>query len=90
MSVKTATDIKQHLDLLQQEKVLAMDTALRNLISLGVPLPHAVAMTSTLPCDLLGLTDRGRLEAGAVADIAVLDPDTLAIEQVWIAGQQVR
>jgi len=30
MSVKTATDIKQHLDLLQHEKVLALDTALRN------------------------------------------------------------
>ena len=30
MSVKTATDIKQHLALLQHEKVLALDTALRN------------------------------------------------------------
>ena len=30
MSVKTATDIKNHLDLLQQEKVLALDTALRD------------------------------------------------------------
>jgi hypothetical protein len=30
MSVKTATDIKHHLDLLEHEKVLALDTALRN------------------------------------------------------------
>jgi hypothetical protein len=30
MSVKTATDIKQHLALLEHEKVLALDTALRN------------------------------------------------------------
>ena len=30
MSVKTATDIKQHLDLLEHEKVLALDTALRH------------------------------------------------------------
>jgi hypothetical protein len=30
MSVKTATDIKQHLALLEQEKVLALDTALRD------------------------------------------------------------
>ena len=30
MSVKTATDIKQHLQLLQHEKVLALDTALRD------------------------------------------------------------
>jgi hypothetical protein len=30
MSVKTATDIKQHLALLEHEKVLALDTALRH------------------------------------------------------------
>ena len=30
MSVKTATDIKQHLALLEHEKVLALDTALRD------------------------------------------------------------
>ena len=30
MSVKNATDIKQHLALLEHEKVLALDTALRN------------------------------------------------------------
>jgi septum formation topological specificity factor MinE len=30
MPVKTATDIKQHLALLEQERVLALDTALRN------------------------------------------------------------
>ncbi|MEA2256437.1 MAG: hypothetical protein QOG35_2482 [Solirubrobacteraceae bacterium] len=30
MPVKTATDIKQHLDLLRHERVLALDTALRH------------------------------------------------------------
>jgi hypothetical protein len=30
MSVQSATDIKQHLDLLEHEKVLALDTALRD------------------------------------------------------------
>ena len=30
MSVKTATDIKQHLALLEHERVLALDTALRD------------------------------------------------------------
>jgi hypothetical protein len=30
MSVKNATDIKQHLDLLRHERVLALDTALRH------------------------------------------------------------
>jgi len=30
MTVKTATDIRQHLELLQTERALAMDTALRH------------------------------------------------------------
>ena len=30
MTVKTASDIKQHLDLLQHERVLALETGLRN------------------------------------------------------------
>ena len=30
MTVKTASDIKQHLDLLQHERVLALETALRD------------------------------------------------------------
>ena len=30
MTVKTASDIKQHLDLLQHERELALGTALRN------------------------------------------------------------
>ena len=30
MTVKTASDIKQHLDLLQHERVLALETSLRD------------------------------------------------------------
>ena len=37
-------------------------------------LPEAVRRITALPADRLGLRDRGRLRAGAVADITVFDP----------------
>lgn len=41
-----------------------------------VTLVHAVRSASGLPADILGLTDRGYLKPGLVADIAVFDPQT--------------
>ncbi|MGW7680958.1 N-acetylglucosamine-6-phosphate deacetylase [Kribbella sp. NPDC054772] len=38
----------------------------------GLPLETAVTMATTTPADLLGLTDRGRLEVGARADLVQL------------------
>src|SRR3954449_299706 len=42
-----------------------------------VSLPDAVRRLSSLPADNFGLVDRGRLEPGRFADIAVFDPDTV-------------
>ena len=39
-----------------------------------LPLHTAIYKASRLPADRLGLVDRGRIEAGAMADIAVFDP----------------
>lgn len=38
----------------------------------------AVRKLATLPADNLSLKDRGRLKAGAFADVVVFDPDTIA------------
>jgi N-acyl-D-amino-acid deacylase len=40
-------------------------------------LPEAVRKMTSLPASILGLTDRGKLEAGAAADVAIFDPATV-------------
>ena len=70
--------------------VIALDTAVRNLVAEGVPLPAAVAAASTNPAALLGETDRGRLEVGLRAHIVELGED-LRVQRVtrgrgWIGG----
>ena len=67
---------------------LTMDQALRNLVALGLPLVEASRRTSTLAAEHLGLSDRGRLEAGAWADVVVLDR-ALTLQQVWVEGEAV-
>jgi len=42
-----------------------------------VPIEDAVRRMSSLPADNVGLVDRGRLVAGAFADVAVFDPDRI-------------
>lgn len=65
---------------------LTMDLALRNLVQIGLPLAEAAARVSTVAADYLGLQDRGRLAAGALADIVQLDPD-LNVRQVFVEGE---
>jgi N-acetylglucosamine-6-phosphate deacetylase len=66
---------------------LTMDQALRNLVGLGLPLEQASARTSRYAAQYLGLQDRGRLAAGAWADLVQLHPQTLQLQQVWVEGE---
>ena len=67
---------------------LTMDQALRNLVSMGLPLAEASHRTATLAAEHLGVQDRGRLAAGNWADMVVLDAQ-LAVQQVWVEGRAV-
>ena len=67
---------------------LTLDQALRNLVSLGVPLDDAARRVSTHAADYLGLSDRGRIARGAFADLAVLSP-TLELEAVYVEGEAI-
>ena len=65
--------------------------------------PMAIHKMTRMPADRIGLHDRGRIEVGAVADIAVLDPKRVidratfenphqfseGVQHVFINGQAV-
>jgi N-acetylglucosamine-6-phosphate deacetylase len=53
--------------------VIALDTAVRNLVDQGTALPVAVAAAAANPAALLGETDRGRIEVGRRAHLVELD-----------------
>jgi N-acetylglucosamine-6-phosphate deacetylase len=65
--------------------VIALDTAVRNLVGTGISLPAAVAAGSRNPLALLGVTDRGRIEVGQRADLVELD-DARRVRRVMRAG----
>ncbi len=67
---------------------LTMDQALRNLVGLGLSLAEASRRTATLAAEHLGLADRGRLAAGAWADIVVLDA-SLQVTGVIVEGESI-
>ena len=67
---------------------LTMDQALRNLVSLGLDLADASNRVSRYPADYLGLTDRGRLQTAAWADLVVLDPQ-LRVQRVFVEGDEI-
>jgi N-acetylglucosamine-6-phosphate deacetylase len=65
--------------------VIALDTAVRNVVRNGASLPDAVAAASCNPLAMLGITDRGRIATGQRADLVELDDD-LAVRRVMRAG----
>jgi N-acetylglucosamine-6-phosphate deacetylase len=85
--VHVADDAVRSADGTLVGSTLSMDRAVRNVVDLGVPVERAVEMAATIPAAALGLTDRGRLVPGARADLVALDPDTLAVRAVWLAGE---
>ncbi|HEV8403149.1 MAG TPA: N-acetylglucosamine-6-phosphate deacetylase [Candidatus Limnocylindrales bacterium] len=65
--------------------VIALDTAVRNLVAAGVTLPAAVAAASRNPLLLFGISDRGRIAVGQRADLVELDP-ALRVQRVMRDG----
>jgi N-acetylglucosamine-6-phosphate deacetylase len=67
---------------------LTMDRAVRVAVEeAGIPLPDALAMASATPAEVLGLAGvKGRIAAGADADLVVLDEELRAIGTM-VAGR---
>ncbi len=68
---------------------LTMDVALHNVASLGFGIGRSVRHVTGNPARVLGLAERGRVAPGARADLVALDPETLAVRAVWVAGERV-
>ncbi|HUG46979.1 MAG TPA: N-acetylglucosamine-6-phosphate deacetylase [Candidatus Limnocylindria bacterium] len=66
--------------------LIALDSAVANLVREGLPLAYAAAAASRNPLALLNLRDRGRLDTGLRADIVELD-DELRVQRVMRAGE---
>ncbi len=67
---------------------LTMDQALRNLVSLGLPLAEASHRLSRYAADYLGLSQRGRLGVDAWGDLVVLDRQ-LRVQATYVEGQEI-
>jgi N-acetylglucosamine-6-phosphate deacetylase len=66
-----------------------MIDGVRTLVNdVGVPLGEAVLSATVTPARALGLGDRGRLAAGARADLVLFDGD-FAVRQTWVEGRPV-
>jgi N-acetylglucosamine-6-phosphate deacetylase len=65
---------------------LTMDQALRNLVSLGLPIADVSDRLSRYAADYLGIHDRGRIACDAWADIVVFDRE-LQLSATYIEGE---
>jgi N-acetylglucosamine-6-phosphate deacetylase len=68
--------------------VTALDLELAHVVRAGIALPAAVTAATAAPAELLGLTDRGRLEVGRRADLVELDAD-LGVRRVMRGGEWI-
>jgi N-acetylglucosamine-6-phosphate deacetylase len=66
---------------------LRMDAAIANLAGAGVGLPALVAAATSIPADLIGCPDLGRIAPGAAGDLVWLGPG-LQARATWIGGRQ--
>ncbi len=66
--------------------ILTLDQAIRNLVSLGIPLRDAVLMASEVPASVLRRRDLGRIAPGARADLVLFDRD-LRVRAVYVSGR---
>ncbi|CAH2806717.1 MAG: N-acetylglucosamine-6-phosphate deacetylase (EC [uncultured Paraburkholderia sp.] len=67
---------------------LTMDQALRNLVSIGLPVDDVSNRLSRYAADYLGIEDRGRIARGAWADVVVFDRE-LALTATYVEGEAI-
>ncbi|MDQ1682121.1 MAG: N-acetylglucosamine-6-phosphate deacetylase [Frankiaceae bacterium] len=67
---------------------LSLDLAVRNLIGIGIEPVRVLKSVTSVPADVLGRSDLGRLTVGAYADLVWWDEDYRPA-RTWVGGRQV-
>jgi N-acetylglucosamine-6-phosphate deacetylase len=69
--------------------IVRHDEELRNLMAFtGCSLAEALFTFTSNPARLLGLTDRGKIEPGWIADLVLLTPDG-HVQRTFVKGEEV-
>ena len=69
--------------------VISMLDAVRIMVEqAGASIGEAALMAATNPARVLGLGERGKIEAGAIADLLVLGP-RLELKAVFVDGREL-
>lgn len=75
---------------------LSLHRELTQLVNAGLTPTEAITAATSAPGDVFGLSDRGRIQVGARADLLLVAADpttdvtaTGLIEQVWVGGEPV-
>lgn len=65
-----------------------MDQSVKNVIDCGVAPANAIAAATSIPAKVLGLSDRGQIKKGFIADLAILN-NTGSVTRVWHQGSEI-
>lgn len=69
---------------------LTMQSALAELIRQhGLALHEALPHATSIPAGIIGAADKGRIEAGAAADLLLLDPGACTVREVMLGGSWI-
>ena len=88
IEIVVADDVVRSEDGMLAGSALTMIEAVRNLVSVDVPLERALEAATSVPARLLGDPTVGRLAPGGPADVVVLD-DTLEVVRTLVGGESL-
>jgi len=86
--VKVADGVATLADGTLASSTVTMNEALAKTVNAGISLRDAVTMATRTPADVLGLSAKGRIEAGADADLVLLD-DEFQVLWTMVGGETV-
>jgi N-acetylglucosamine-6-phosphate deacetylase len=78
--VKVCHGVAKLMDGTLASSTVTMNEALHKAIQSGIPLKDAVMMATQTPADILGLSNKGRIEPGADADLVLMNDQ---FEVMW-------